>query len=72
MEINIIFTMVEFVATAVELFSDGLIKIQKSLIFPVEKIEEELVAGAQVKIKINAELMSRLGDNANYVAINGV
>ena len=72
MEISIIFTMVEFVATAVELFSDGLIKTQKSPIFPAEKTEEEIIAQTQVKIKTNAELMSRLGDNANYVAINGV
>ena len=72
MEISIIFTMVEYVATAVELFSDGLIKIQKSPIFPAGKIEEETVVQAQVKIKINAESMSRLDDNANYVAIDGV
>ena len=64
--------MVEFVATAVELFSDGLIKTQKSQIFPAEKTEEEIIAQTQVKIKTNAELMSRLDDNANYVAIEGV
>ena len=72
MEISIIFTMVEFVVTVAELFSDGLIKIQKSQIFHAGKIEEEIVVQAQVKIKINAELMSRLDDNANYVAIDGV
>ena len=64
--------MVEFVATAVELFSVELIKPQKSPIFPAEKTEEEIVAQAQVKIKANAELMSRLDDNANYVGIKDV
>ena len=70
MEISIISTMVEFVATAAELSSDVPTKIQKNQILAAEKIEEEIVAWTQIKIMLNAESMLRQEDNANYVDIN--
>ena len=64
--------MVAFVVTAVELFSDELINLRNLLILPAEKAEEETLEIPQSKTALNAELMSKLDDNASYVVMNVV